>query len=150
MSAKIKQKNKWKGTSLKFCTLWYIVADFDWCLTLEGNCLQKKLNNNSQITIFSCYHNPYLWQITSSLRVLYIFGGSGLLCGVPSHAGAVEILTLISGNFDWSAVLSSRNWIGTLIEYKFKISFKPANNGTPESRKIVKWPQQQLPPIKMK
>ena len=31
---------------------------------------------------FLCYHKPISMTITSSLRFLYIFDGSGLLCGV--------------------------------------------------------------------
>ena len=39
-----------------------VVADYHYCLILEGIFSAKKLDSKSQITIVPCYHNPNLKQ----------------------------------------------------------------------------------------
>ena len=83
ISVQFKQKNKWRGTSLKFCTLWYVVADYDCCVTLEWILSAKKLDSRSQTTIVPCYHNPYLWQ-SHEIWVFFTFSVDLTYCAAPS------------------------------------------------------------------
>ena len=62
-----------------------VVANYDCCLTLEGMFSAKKLDSITHKLLL--FHS-----ISSSLRFLYIFGGSGLLC-ILRGVGLLEFLS---------------------------------------------------------